>query len=304
MKPSYCQFFANTDCMHLITIENDFLSLAVTENGAEIRHLQTKKDKTEWMWQADPAFWPRTAPVLFPIVGRLAEDQYFIDGHPYPMSQHGFARDRVFKVESILPHEIRFMLSSDYESGKFYPFDFDFLVDYNLEKNWVWISYEVRNKGEQPMYFSLGGHPGFTLPGWPETNYYLEFEKEEDLRPRLLDHGLLKKGTGPTLQTTDRQALIHPQLFDQDALVFENMKSKWVGFRSENDDHNLRLHCEGFPFFGIWSKPGAPFVCLEPWHGHADPVGSSGEISRKPAILRLEPGQNFQCRYAVEVRNY
>jgi len=290
--------------MHLTTIENDFISLAITETGAEIKHLITQKDEAEWMWQADPDFWPRTAPVLFPIVGRLVDDQYFINGYPYPMSQHGFARDRVFDVVNSRKDHIRYHLGSDYESQKFYPFEFDFFISYNLAKNWVWIDYEVINKGKSDMYFSLGGHPGFALPGWPQRKYYLEFEEPDILKPYLLDHGLLIKEKSGSISMDENSIRIHNHLFDTDALVFDNLRSTWVGFRSEDDLHNLRLHFEGFPFLGIWSKPGAAFVCLEPWYGHADFSGQPNEISRKPSIMHLEPNQNFHCRYAIEVMNY
>jgi galactose mutarotase-like enzyme len=290
--------------MHLKTIENDFIRLSLAETGAEIKHLVTKSDGKEWMWEANPEFWPRTAPVLFPIVGRLSNDEYFSEGHPYPLSQHGFARDRVFEVVDQHADRIRFHLSSDYESWKFYPFDFDFFISYNLAKNWVWIEYEVVNKGHDDLFFSVGGHPGFSLPGWPETKYTLEFEEPDLLEPRLLEGGLLKSGKAPALQNPEGGLPITNHLFDKDALVFENLRSTWVEIKEENNRHNLRVHFEGFPQLGIWSKPGAPFVCIEPWYGHADLVGPSIEISKKPGILHLEPEQNFHCRYAVEIRNF
>jgi len=290
--------------MTLKTIENDFLKLSISESGAEMKHLNTLKDGKEWLWQADPEYWPRTAPVLFPIVGKLAEDQYFYHDNPYPLSQHGFARDRVFGVESSFPDHIRYKLSSDYETRKFYPFDFDFFVGYNLAKNWIWIEYEVLNTGKEEMYFSVGGHPGFALPGWPNRKYYLNFEEPDILEPTLLQAGLLIPGKSAQIISDGSELQIDAHLFDQDALVFKNLRSTWVGFRSETDDHNLRLHFEGFPDFAIWSKPNAPFVCLEPWYGHADFVGKPGDISKKPGILTISPGDNFHCRYAIEILNY
>jgi len=290
--------------MHLKTIENDFLKLAISDQGAEMKSLVSKKDGKEWLWQADPDFWPRTAPILFPVVGKLVDNQYLYNDHPYPLSQHGFARDRIFDLVDDHAEHSKFKLVSDYESRKFYPFDFELQVGFNLAKNWVWIEYDVVNTGQDMMYFSIGGHPGFTLPEWPNRKYYINFEKPELLKPFLLDNGLLKKEKVNFMEMIDNELIINQSIFEKDALVFDDLQSTWVGIRSENNDHNLKLHFEGFPYFGIWSKPGAPFVCLEPWYGHADFVGLIGEISKKPAILQLHPEQNFHCRYAVEILSF
>jgi len=290
--------------MMLKTIANDFLQLSISESGAEMKHLISSKDGKEWLWQADPDFWPRTAPILFPIVGKLADNQYYYNGNPYPLSQHGFARDRVFHVHDVFPDHIRFQLNSDYESRKFYPFDFELYVSYNLAKNWVWIDYEVINKGENDMFFSVGGHPGFSMPGWPQKKYYLTFEEPDILKPYLLEDGLLKSGKSNEIPNDYNELKIDNRLFENDALVFDDLRSTWIGIRSEQNDHNLRLHFAGFPQMGLWSKPGAPFVCIEPWYGHADAVGKSQEIEKKQGILKLDPEQNFHCRYAIEILNF
>jgi len=290
--------------MKLKTIENEYLRFSISSLGAEMKSLVTKTDHKEWLWQADPDFWPRTAPILFPIVGKLADNQYFHNDQPYPLSQHGFARDRIFELVEDEINQSKFRLVSDYESKKFYPFDFELYVGYKLAKNWLWIEYEVVNSGHEDLYFSIGGHPGFALPGWPNKNYYLNFEATENLTPFLLNNGLLKPEKDKSLAAINNELLISETIFEKDALVFDQLRSTWVGVRAENNDHNLRVHFEGFPYLGLWSKPSAPFVCIEPWYGHADFEGLSGEISKKPAILHLHPARNFRCRYAVEILNY
>ena len=287
--------------MHLFSIENESLSLHLTETGSEVKHLKSRNTGREWMWQAQPEFWPRTAPVLFPIVGKLADNQFFMMGDPFPLSQHGFARDRVFTCIEHTHDHIRMQLLSDYESRKFYPFDFELQICHQLVKNWVWIEYNVLNTGESDMYFSIGGHPGFALENWPSKQWELVFEKEEPLAPYLLEGGLLRKEKGAALPVNGCRLPIAGSLFDQDALVFNEMESTWVGIAPVGESPALKLHFSGFPWFGIWAKPGAPFVCLEPWYGHADFVGEGGELSKKHGILHLEPGQNFHCRYAIEV---
>lgn len=287
----------------LKTISNEHLSVQISETGAELKHLKSLPDQKEWMWSADPEFWPRTAPILFPVVGKLQENQYTYLGKPYPMNQHGFARDRVFEPIEHSPEKIRFRLCSDYESLKFYPFRFELEIGYTLAKNWLWIDYVVSNKGEETMYFSIGGHPGFALPGWPDKGYSLVFEEPDILEPMLLEAGLLKGKSDLKIMLENLKLPITSQLFEQDALVLSGLRSSWIGIESEDFSRRIRVHFEGFPHLGLWSKPGAAFVCIEPWFGHADLQHFSGEISQKTGILHLEPGSVFHCRYAIEV-NY
>lgn len=289
--------------MHPESIENESLKLIVSRTGAEIRSLVSRKDNREWMWEGNPEFWPRVAPVLFPIVGKLADDQYVYNGRPYPLPQHGFARDRVFDVVESRPDHIRFYLRSDYDSRKFYPFDFDLFIGYNLSGNRLWVEYKVVNSGKETMYFSIGGHPGFALPGWPEKKYFLRFSHSEPLLPRLLRAGLLEETRGPAVPHHDGELEIKPALFEKDALIFENLQSDWIEIRAEDGGPKLRFHFQGFPWFALWSKPGAPFICLEPWFGHADLVSHSGELPDKAGILKLNSNERFYCRYGIEILN-
>lgn len=282
-------------------IQNDTLQLTVTELGAEMKSLVSLADGREWLWEADPDFWPRTAPVLFPIVGKLADNQYTHAGRYYPLSQHGFARDRVFDCFTQAEDSLRLILRSDYDSHKFYPFDFELVICYTLRANTVEVIYEVINTGTETMWFSIGGHPGFALPGWPQKPYSLHFEKDEPLFPFFLKSGLLGRKLDEALLTHERHLPITPTLFDNDALVFNQLKSRWIGISAEGKDM-LRLHFEGFPWVGLWAKTGAPFVCIEPWFGHADPVGESGEISEKPGIVQLPQNETFRCSYTIEIQ--
>ena len=286
------------------TIENDFLRLAIEPLGAEMKSLQSLANQKEWLWNADPEYWPRTAPVLFPIVGRLAENQYTHEGKIYPLSQHGFARDRVFSVARQESDKVRMVLESDYESRKFYPFDFLLAISYNLAKNWVWIDYEVVNTGQETMIFSIGGHPGFALPGWPAKRYFLTFEKEEHLRPHTLQNGLIGPKMAETIPMAGQKLEVVPTLFENDALVFDDLNSAWIGIEAEDSSHRIQLHFDGFPWMGLWAKPGAPFVCIEPWYGHADKTGPMGDLSQKAATLQLQPAENFHCRYGIELVSY
>lgn len=283
------------------SIENEIIRLEIAELGAEMKSLQSKESKREYLWQANPDFWPRTAPILFPIVGRLVEDQYLHDGHVYPLSQHGFARDRIFEIVDQHPERIRLLLKSDYESQKFYPFDFELYITYNLAKNWVWIDYEVVNSGNSQMFFSVGAHPGFALPDFPTSSYSLEFEKSENLSANPLDQGLLKVESTEGFSLMGNSILLDSEIFLNDAIVFQNLNSSYISINDDFGKSFLKLHFSGFPWLGIWSKPEAPFVCIEPWFGHADFVGRPKEISEKDGVLSLDPAENFHCRFAIEI---
>lgn len=283
------------------TIENEFLSLEIAELGAEMKSLRSKKTGREWLWQADPDFWPRTAPVLFPIVGKLVEDQYLYKGHPYPLSQHGFARDRVFSLVEHSDDNLTFQLDSDYESQKFYPFEFQLRINYRLIDNKLNINYWVKNTGSSSIFFSIGGHPGFSLPGFPSQAYELEFEKPESKMAFPLKRGLLEMIPNKTVFNGSPFLPLTESIFDEDALVFQGLESNWIAIKEIGSTPLLKVHFSGFPWAGIWAKPGAPFVCIEPWFGHADWVGEIGEIESKHAIQNLDAGRSFACGFQVEI---
>ena len=286
----------------MYNIQNSLLSLTVAELGAEMKSLISKADGREWLWDADPDFWPRTAPVLFPIVGKLADNQYIYQSRFYPMSQHGFARDRVFECIEKDADRLVFFLKSDYDSHKFYPFDFELFIRYQLVDNRLEISYEVRNSGIESLWFSIGGHPGFALPSWPEKSYELHFEQAENLHPYSLKSGLLGRKISEPMATELHTLPISLELFENDALVFDDLKSEWIAIRPTGEPDELRVHFKNFPWIGLWAKTGAPFICIEPWYGHADPVGESGDLTEKPGILMLPESETFRCSYEIEIR--
>lgn len=289
-----------TTNMHF-NIENPFLRLEVATLGAEMKSLFFLPENRQVLWQADPEFWPRSAPVLFPVVGKLVEDQYFHIGHPYPLSQHGFARDRIFTLVNQQPDKLVFLLRSDYESGKFYPFDFELYISYTLRQNALDVSYKVYNPGDSILFFSLGAHPGFSLPEFPTKPYFLTFNRVENAMAFPLKGGLLEKLPTRKVFENGNQIQLDGQIFSQDALVFNGLNSNEIEVSDSSGKKWLRFFADGYPWFGIWSKPGAPFVCLEPWFGHADFVGPSVEISQKDAIQKVPPGGEFLCSYAIEI---
>ncbi len=284
-----------------ISLKNAKLAVKINSLGAELCSVKAVQNELEFMWGANPKVWGRHAPVLFPIVGQLKRDSYIFNGKHFSMSRHGFARDREFELVESSEGHARFRLSSDEQSLQEYPFHFYLYIDYQLFDNRLQISYEVENRGSEPMPFSIGGHPAFACPIGSEAGFkdhYLQFEHAEAAASHNLKDGLLSGKQRPLLQHADRLQL-SPALFENDALIFKNLQSTWVELRSEKHPHFVRLSFEGFPYLGIWAKPKAPFICLEPWLGLADSLDASGYLLDKEGMQIAMPHRSFHCTYSL-----
>lgn len=290
-------------------LENDQLRIAVRPQGAELTSLFHKTTGIEHLWQADPNVWGWHAPNLFPIVGGLLNDQLLIDGKTYPLKRHGFARLSTFVlVESSDSHAI-FSLRSDTETQKVYPYTFDFQIQYELTGASLSVTYRVVNEGDKTLFFSVGAHPAFNAPFRPNgqdtgesyDDYYLEFEQAESLLTHQLSAAGLFTGETQPVPTDGQQLALTPHLFDQDALVFKQLSSHQVSLRSRRNDHAVTVSFADFPHLGIWAKPGAPFVCIEPWLGYADAEGTLRPIEQKEAIQQVGPDHVFNAHFSISV---
>jgi galactose mutarotase-like enzyme len=288
----------------MITIENDYLRASFLTKGAEWRSFVEKVHGRELLWQADPAYWGKSAPVLFPIVGSLKNGQYEWQGKTYSLPRHGFARDREFKVKEQEGWRVVFVLESDEETRKVFPFDFSFEIEYRLWKRVLHTSFRVVNTGSGEMLFSVGAHPAFNLPFFGEGRFedgFLDFEQKEPLERWMLDGQGLLSGERRPLPNAGRSLVTTRVLFSEDALVLKNLKSGRIALRQRDAGTALSMEFPGFPYFGVWTAPGAPFVCLEPWCGVADSTSSTGRLEDKEGINRLEAGAAFQRSFAVTV---
>lgn len=281
---------------------NDKLQIVIAEKGAELQSVIRKDLKQEYLWNADPAFWAKTSPVLFPIVGTLKDGTYTYKGKNYTLGRHGFARDNMFSITEQTNSRIVFTLTDTEHTLPVYPFNFRFSVIYTIQDDVLTVQYLVENMGEETMYFSVGAHPAFKVPledGLQYEDYYLAFSEKEDtnLWP-LSDNGLIERRSVPYLQQADKLPLHHP-LFYKDALVFKHLTSTAMTLKSDKGTRGLEMNFEGFPFMGIWAAKDADFVCIEPWCGIADHVNASGELSEKEGIYALMSGQSFERKWSV-----
>lgn len=288
------------------SLENDKLKITARSQGGEITSITEKSDNTEYLWNGNPKYWKYHAPVLFPIVGKVNGGKYTVDGKIYELPQHGLARTSEFALFEKKDDEITFELKYSDETLKVYPYKFSLKTNYKLEGNIVKVTYTVENIDDKKIYFSIGSHPAFMCPIDKNDNLndcYIEFNTLENCeRIKLTEDGYLSKERIECLNNTNRLYLTK-ELFKDDALVFDNLTSTKMTIKSDNNNKALEVDYEGFPYMGIWSpKDGAPFVCIEPWFGHADYYNFNDEFKNKEGIIGLDQGKTFECTFKLTVK--
>jgi galactose mutarotase-like enzyme len=285
-------------------LRSDRLAAVVQAQGAELSRLSDDKG-TEFIWQAGPA-WPRHAPLLFPIVGRLANDTLRHRGRTYRMTQHGFARDSRFAWAERGTDHCTLVLEDSKATRAIYPFAFRLTAAYTLDDTGLDLTLTITNTGDDVLPASLGGHPAFNWPlrpGLAKESYALSFASEERAPVRRLEGGLLRAETEPSPVKGDVLPLSEA-LFLDDALIFDRPESRSVRYASaqDADGPSLEISWTGFRELGVWSKPpAAPFLCIEPWRGHASPVGFDGEFTEKPGLMHIPPGAEERLSFRIGV---
>lgn len=290
----------------IYTLENENIRVVASSNGGELHSIKKINDETEYLCNGDERYWKYHAPVLFPIVGKVNGGKYKIDGIEYELPQHGLARTREFKLIEKSESRIVFELQYDEETLKVYPFKFVLRIGYTLMEYGVETSYEVINKDNKDIYFSIGGHPAYMCPinqGESFEDYYFEFDKVEKSSKILLNsNGLFTKNKELFMENS-KELPLSIEIFKDDAIVFNDLKSNKISLKSRKSDKSVTMDFSGFPYLGLWTKPtGAPFVCIEPWFGHADYEDFNGDFKDKEGINKLAVGKSFKAAYLVTVQ--
>lgn len=286
-------------------ISNLNLTVKIEQTGAELSSIVSKASGREFVWNADPSVWGSSAPVLFPIVGGLKNGQSSHNGVTFSMPRHGIVRHNtnIHVIEQ--EHDrITFRLTADERTLEHYPFRFTFDINFRVKDNNVIITHIIKNTDNQDMYFSVGAHPAFNCPinaGESYSDCYLEFSERETLSTSPLTPDGLVKNESISVLTDSNILPLTDHLFDNDALIFRNLKSRCVTLRSHKSDTAVAVEFPDFNYLGIWAKPQAPFVCIEPWLGVADSVDSDGLIEHKEAIIKLPAGEKFEAKYLVKI---
>lgn len=273
----------------------------MNKSGAELFSLFSKKFQKEFIWNGDPEFWQRRSPLLFPIVGRLKDDTYEIEGNRFSMKQHGFARDLVFNPSKVEKEELVFELFENEETMKIYPFRFILRIAYKIEGAKVKIKAEIENRDDKILPFSFGFHPAFVCPfniGEKIEDYYVVFEKEEICERFFLENGLISNKE--LFNIRDKVLNLSENLFENDAVILGKVLSKKVFLQRKNGrGSKIEVAFKGFQYLGLWKKKDAPFLCIEPWNGLPDYKESDHNFIRKSGINFLE--RNCKATYEMEI---
>ena len=288
--------------MSRYSLENDVIAIAVESFGAELKSLVRKDTGTEYMWKADPAFWGRTAPVLFPFVGGVNNKEFRTKGQTYTMGQHGFARDMEFTLDNSTENELWFVLRSNEETLAKYPYAFVLKIGYRIEGSSVDVIWQVENPSEEELPFSIGGHPAFNCPiveGTKQTDYQVKFDVGGPIVSTRLEDGLASEEKD-IYELENSYLPVTEHLFDKDALVIEKQGVKEVSLCDAKGAPYLTVRMDA-PLFGVWSPVGknAPFICIEPWYGRCDRVGFTGDLKEREWGNLLAPGGIWKKSFTV-----
>ncbi len=281
----------------MVYLSNGIISAAISETGAEIKSL--KKDSYEYIWSGDPRVWANTAPFLFPIVCKLKDDKYLLNGKTYEMGKHGFVRNKPFVVESASEVSVTMLYTENEETLKMYPYNFEFRAIYTLDGSSLKVEYRVNNTNNCDMYFSVGAHEAYATPEGIE-DYDLIFPNKENLETTLLNGALLTKNTMTIGKNTEYLPL-YEKYFILDTLIFKTLKSRSVMLKNRKTDRALTVEFPDCDYLGIWHKPSAGYICIEPWAGIADNEDTDYDFTKKEGIIKLDAHKVYSNIHTITV---
>ena len=276
--------------------ENNNFTLQVKEMGAELNSLKSKKTDIEYIWCGNDEIWYGQSPILFPIIGRLLDDKYRLDGKEYTMPKHGIVRKKPFKLIESTGNSLTFVQTDDEDSLKMYPYHFELKVKFQITDNGLEVTHTVINSDEKIMYYSFGAHPAFNC----EIGDYLEFSEEENLLTERIDSNSILIEEKFPVEIDDKKLVLTKDLFNDDALILSDYKTKSISIKSNNHNRVIKFNFDS-PILGIWAKPNAPYVCIEPWWGINDNYDKKSDISEKRGIMALKPKESKSFTWSVEI---
>lgn len=289
--------------MELFNINNGCLDVTISSFGAEIHSIYSLISKEEYVWEADPAYWGRHAPILFPIIGELKNGCYFYNNKEYKMPKHGFARDSIFElVDHDEAHSITFRLLSNSSLLSCYPFDFSLYVTYCIKGNELVCTYKIMNMGHTDMFYNIGGHPAFSLPNKKDFTYFLYFDQDVAINRFFIEGGLLSPKSDNVSLPNGRLALTD-DLFDQDAWVIKKLNTHKIVLHNQFGVARLSVEFQDFEQLGLWAPPKTPFICIEPWCGYNDERGSNQNLVDKKGISILKPKSESSKSWSIQILN-
>lgn len=280
----------------MVVLQNESLTVSISAFGAEIQSVRDA-NQIERIWHGDPAYWASHAPVLFPVAGFLKDNTYTLNGKTYSLPKHGFARDREFVVEHCECGSASFLLAGENGKHPGFPFQYEFRVCYTLAGNTIRVDYQTRNLDDQEFWYSVGAHEAYACPEGIEA-YEVEFEKKERLTRGILEGGLLTSQK-ELVQDECKTLPIRPSLFDNDTQVYTSLVSRSVTMKTHLHQRGVRVEFLDFDYLLLWTKIGAGFLCIEPWGNLPDLIDSNQDITKKPGMVRLLPGEEHTHTHTI-----
>lgn len=286
----------------MFLLENEYVAIKVLSKGGELKSFFDKKKQFEWIWQADERFWGKSSPILFPIVGALKENCFQFEDQLYQLSRHGFARDSNFQVVFSSAERLVLEFHATDDSKRNYPFDFTLSISYQLIDRGLQVSYLVNNCGVDDMYFSLGAHPAINFPKQTMAlkELCIDFPLDSKLDRYSLNDNLLSLENEQVVLHSNR-LFLYDAMFDQDAWVLKGVSSKEIRLKEISTGTGVQFSFENFPFLGLWSVPGATFICLEPWAGLPDNERHNQRIESKEGIVLLKPQSSWSAQWCIHL---
>ncbi len=281
----------------IYTAQNSNFTLGVKEMGAELTSLKSKSTGFEFIWTGDTSVWYGQSPILFPIIGRLLDDKYRLNGKEYTMEKHGIVRKKPFKLIAQTEDSLTFSQTSDENSLEIYPYEFDLQVTFRLTENGLNVTHKVINNSNEVMYYSFGAHPGFNC----KIGDFLEFQEKESLLTERIDHESILIEEKFPVAMDGKKLILTEGLFNDDALILSGYKSKYLTLKSDKHQREVKFNFDS-PVLGIWAKPNAPYVCIEPWWGINDNYDKKQDLSEKREIMALNAKESKEFSWSIEIR--
>ena len=274
-----------------VSLKSFELTAEVDPRGAQLSVLRDRAGR-DLLWGGDPSVWSGRAPLLFPIVGALAGGSYRLGSRIYHLPRHGFARNRLFEIVDSTAANAVFRLRADAASLEVYPFRFELEVHFALAGATLSVTSCVRNLSDEDMPASFGYHPAFRWPlpyGGARSGHFIEFASDEPAPIRRLDADGLLMPQHHATPISERRLALADALFQNDVIILDEIRSRCVSYGTD-EGPRIQVGFPDSPYLGIWTKPRADFICIEPWHGVADPEGFAGDLGTKPGVFTLAPG--------------
>lgn len=290
----------------LYEISNNHLNVKINDYGAELSSIKMKNENIEYLWQLDKNIWERQAPLLFPIIGRLKDEEFIYNENIYKINIHGFANTSLFELYKKESDNITLLLKSSENTLKQYPFKFELYITYKLVENSIEKIHKIKNLTNGEMYYEIGGHEGFNLAlleGEVMEDYFVEFYNQNEIKTYTTDKDIMINKDKKTIKLDKNRLYLSKEVFKNDALIIDELKKRIVAIKNIKNNREVIIEFENFKYLGIWTKyMRSNYVCIEPWSSLPDTNYLNKQLVEKQDILKLEKNAEKILKYTITIK--